>query len=104
MYIPTNVHMTLQLSAIIFSFCDSTPGLWPLLQFLNPIHSRYDSLDRGSARHKAATYTQNNTRNKRTQSFMPRLGFEPTTLVFELEKMVHTLQRAVTVIDHVIIM
>jgi hypothetical protein len=35
-------------------------GPWPLFQFLNPIHSRYDSLDGGSARLKAATYTQNN--------------------------------------------
>jgi hypothetical protein len=29
--------------------------------FLNPIHSRQDSLDGGSARRKAATYTQINT-------------------------------------------
>jgi hypothetical protein len=36
-------------------------GPWPLFQFLNPIHSRYDSLNGGSGRHKAATYTQNNT-------------------------------------------
>jgi hypothetical protein len=36
-------------------------GLRPLFQFPNPIHSRKDSLDGGSARRKAATYTQNNT-------------------------------------------
>jgi hypothetical protein len=30
-------------------------------QFLNPIHSRWDSLDGGSAHRKAVTYTQNNT-------------------------------------------
>jgi hypothetical protein len=36
-------------------------GPWPLFQFLNPIHSRYDSLVGGSARRKDATYTQNNT-------------------------------------------
>jgi hypothetical protein len=35
-------------------------GPWPLFQFLKPIHSRQDSLDRGSGRRKAATYTQNN--------------------------------------------
>jgi hypothetical protein len=35
---------------------------WTLAtRFLNPMHSRYDSLDGGSARHKAATYIQNNT-------------------------------------------
>jgi hypothetical protein len=33
----------------------------PLFQFLNPIHSQQDSLDGRSARHKSATYTQNNT-------------------------------------------
>jgi hypothetical protein len=31
-------------------------GPWPLFQFLDPVHSRYDSLGRGSARRKAATY------------------------------------------------
>jgi hypothetical protein len=36
-------------------------GPWPLFQFLNPIHSRQDSLNGVSARRKAATYTQNNT-------------------------------------------
>jgi hypothetical protein len=34
---------------------------WPLFQFLNSISSWQDSLDGGSARRKAATYTQNNT-------------------------------------------
>jgi hypothetical protein len=34
-------------------------GLLPLFPFLNPTHSRQDSLDGGSARRKAATYTQN---------------------------------------------
>jgi hypothetical protein len=33
-------------------------------QFLNPIHNRKDSLDGGSARGKASTYTQNNTDTK----------------------------------------
>jgi hypothetical protein len=39
-------------------------GSWPLFQFLNPVHSQYDSLDGRSARRKAATYTQ----NKRTHA------------------------------------
>jgi hypothetical protein len=34
---------------------------WSLFQFLNSIQNRQDSLDGGSARRKAATYTQNNT-------------------------------------------
>jgi hypothetical protein len=32
---------------------------WPLFKFLDPIQSRWDSLDGGTARHKAATYTHN---------------------------------------------
>jgi hypothetical protein len=36
-------------------------GYWPLFYFLNPIHSRYDTLDGGSALCKASTYIQENT-------------------------------------------
>jgi hypothetical protein len=45
------------------SIYGSTALCWALVafQFFNPIHSRKDSLDGGSARRKAATYTQNNT-------------------------------------------
>jgi hypothetical protein len=46
-------------------------GPRPLFQFLDPIHIRSDFLDRGSARHKASTYTRNTTQNKRTQTSMP---------------------------------
>jgi hypothetical protein len=53
------------------------------------MHSRQDSLDGGSARRKAATYTQNK---------LPRVGFEDTIPVFERAKMVHALGRAATVI------
>jgi hypothetical protein len=38
------------------------------------------------------------TQNKRTQIFMPRLGFEPTTPVFEWVKKVHALDRAASAI------
>jgi hypothetical protein len=51
-------------------------------------------LDRGSARRKAATYTQ----NKRTQTSMPRVGFEPTIPVFELAKTIRILNRVATLI------
>jgi hypothetical protein len=46
-------------------------------------------LDGGSARRKAATYTQ----NKCTQISMPRVGFKPTILVFERAKTVHALDK-----------
>jgi hypothetical protein len=48
----------------------------------------------GSARRKVATYTQ----NKRTQTYMPEVGFEPTIPAFERAKRVHALARAATVI------
>jgi hypothetical protein len=38
------------------------------------------------------------TQNKRTQTSMPWVGFEPTILVFERTKKVHALDRAATVI------
>jgi hypothetical protein len=61
-------------------------------------------LDTGSARRKAATYAQNNTKqNKRTQAFMSRVGFEPTIPVFEWAKAVHALDRTAAVIGMMII-
>jgi hypothetical protein len=51
-------------------------------------------VDGGSARRKAVTYTQ----NKRTQTSMLRVGFEPTIPVFERAKTVHALDRAAAVI------
>jgi hypothetical protein len=47
----------------------------------------------GSARQKAATYTQ----NKRTQTSVSSVGFESTIQVFERAKIVHALDRAAIV-------
>jgi hypothetical protein len=59
-----------------------------------------DFVDVGSDRCKAATYTQNNTKqNKRTQISMPGVGFELTIPVFELARTVHALDRAANVIS-----
>jgi hypothetical protein len=33
----------------------------PIFQFPNPLHNRQDSLDRGLARRKAVTYTEDST-------------------------------------------
>jgi hypothetical protein len=47
-------------------------GPWPLFQFLSPIHSQEGFLDGGSARRKAAAYTQiTQKQNKRTETSMP---------------------------------
>jgi hypothetical protein len=69
-------------------------GPWSPFQFLNPTHSRKDSLDGGSARRKAATYTH----NKRTQTSMPWVRFESTIPAFKRAKTVHATDRAATVI------
>jgi hypothetical protein len=64
------------------------------------MYSRKDSLDGRSPRRKAATYTQNNTtQNKRTQTPMSRVGFEPTIQMFERAKTVHALDSAAIVIS-----
>jgi hypothetical protein len=43
------------------------------------------------------------TQNKRTQTSMPRVGFEPTTAVFERARTVHALDGEATVIGHLAI-
>jgi hypothetical protein len=47
-------------------------------------------LGRVSARRKAATYSH----NKRAQTSIPQMGFEPTNPVFERTKIAHALARA----------
>jgi hypothetical protein len=44
------------------------------------------------------THRTTQTQNKRTQTSMPRVGFELTTAVFERAKTVHASDRAATVI------
>jgi hypothetical protein len=45
------------------------------------------------------THRTTQTQNKRTQTFMPCVGFEPTIPAFERAKTVHVLDRVDTVID-----
>jgi hypothetical protein len=77
--------LSLSLSRSLSLSMDLQPfGPLPLFRFLNPIHSRWNSLHGGSARRKAATCTQNDTNTeKRTQESIPRVGFKPTTPVFQ---------------------
>jgi hypothetical protein len=74
-------------------------GPWPLFQFLNPIHSRQDSLGGGSARRKALpAHRKTQTQNKRTPTSIPRVGFKPTIPLSERAKTAHALDRVTTVI------
>jgi hypothetical protein len=43
-------------------------------------------------------HTEQHKQNKRTQTSMTRMGFEPTISVFKLTKIVHALDRSTTVI------
>jgi hypothetical protein len=51
---------------------------------------------------KLPTHRTTQTQNKRTQTSMHRVGFEPKTSVFERAKTVHALDRAATVIGSAI--
>jgi hypothetical protein len=56
---------TLPLATVLYTYVSMTLQSfvrpWPLFQFLNPIHSRQESLDGGSARRKAASYKEDIT-------------------------------------------
>jgi hypothetical protein len=65
------------------------------LQFLNLRHS-VGILGRVISPSQGCYLTQ--TQNKHKQTFMPRVGFEPTIPTFEREKTVHALDCAATVI------
>jgi hypothetical protein len=66
-------------------------GPWPPFQFLNLFTQSVGLLGRESA------HRTTQTQNKRTQTSMPQVGFEPKTRVFERAKTIHALNRAVTV-------
>jgi hypothetical protein len=69
--------------------------------FLNPEHSRQDPLDWGSARRKAATYTQNNTNTEKTHRDMHASSGIRTHDPSVLAKTVYALDRTATVIGFV---
>jgi hypothetical protein len=82
------------------SIYGSTALCWTFaafFSFLIFLHSRQDPFDRGLVRRKDATSTQ----NKRTQTSMPRVGFQPTIPGFERANPVHALDSAATVIGYI---
>jgi hypothetical protein len=76
-------------------------GPWPLFQFRNPIHDRTLWTEDQPVARPLPTHRTTQTQNKRTQTSMPRVGFETTTPVFERAKTVHALDRAAAVIDKI---
>jgi hypothetical protein len=74
-------------------------GPWPLFQFLN-LFTQFVRLLVWGIRPSQGRYlhTEQHTQNKRTQTSMPEVGFEPTTPVFERAKTVHASDGGATVI------
>jgi hypothetical protein len=89
-YLPTYLYMALQ--SIFFTLA--------AFQFLNlyTVGRTPWTGDQPVAR-PLPTHRTTEIQNKRTQTSMPRVGFEPTIPVFERAKTVHTLDRAATVIN-----
>jgi hypothetical protein len=57
---------------IVIMALQSFVGLWPLFHFLDPIHSRYDSLDGDQpVARPVPAYRTTQTQTKGTQTSMP---------------------------------
>jgi hypothetical protein len=75
-------------------------GSWPLFQFIDLFKQSVGLLGRGiSPSQGSYLHTGQHKQNKRTQTSMPQVGFEPMIPAFEQAKTVHALDRAATVID-----
>jgi hypothetical protein len=68
-------------------------GPWPRFQFLNPVHSRTPWTGDQPVTRPLPIHRTTQTQNKRTQTSMSRVRFEPTIPVFELTKTVPVLGR-----------
>jgi hypothetical protein len=86
---------------IVCFFCYGTIALVGLGRFFTPLiyTQSVGLLGWGSARRKATTYTENTqTPNKRTQTSIPLVGFEPTIPASERAKTEYALDYTATVI------
>jgi hypothetical protein len=75
-------------------------GLWPLLQLRNLFYTddRTPWTSYQPVAKSLPTHRTRQTQSKRTQTSMPRVGFEPMIPAFERAKTVHTLDSAATAI------
>jgi hypothetical protein len=80
-------------------------GPWPLLQFRNLFYT--DGRTRWTSDQPVArplpTHRTTQTQNKRTETSISGVGFEPTIPAFDRVKTVHALDRAATVIGSVML-
>jgi hypothetical protein len=74
-------------------------GLRPLFQLPNHVYTRHDSLDGDQpVANPLPIQRTRQAQNKRTQTSIPRVGFEPTIPVFQQAKTVNALDRAASLI------
>jgi hypothetical protein len=93
--VPTSESLLIQSSMALQPFV----GPWPLLQFCNLFTQSVWPLWRGiSLLQGRYLHRGQHKQSKRTQTYMPWVGFEPTIPVFERAMTVHALDRAATVI------
>jgi hypothetical protein len=78
-------------------------GPWPLLRSRNLFYTLGRTPWTGDQRVARPLPTRRTiqTQNKRTQTSLPRVEFEPTIPPFMRAKTVHALDRAATVIGHI---
>jgi hypothetical protein len=76
-------------------------GSWPLFSFLIFFTQSVGLLGRGISRSQKPlpTHRPAQTQNKRTQTSMPQVRFEPRISMLEQAKTGHTVDRATTVIS-----
>jgi hypothetical protein len=93
-----SIYLSVSLSVCLSMVLQPSVGPWPLFQFLD-----FYTVGRTSwtGDHPVArplhTHRTAQTQNKRTQTSMSQVGFEPTIQVLERVKTVHALDRAAAV-------
>jgi hypothetical protein len=92
--LPGNGNVAEEFTLSLSLYCSA--ALWTLaaFQFLNRTHGRTPWTGNQPVARPLPTHRTTQTQNKRTQTSMPRVGFEPTTPAFERAKTVLALDRA----------
>jgi hypothetical protein len=96
----STIYLSIYLSTYLWLYSPCEP--LPLFQFHNlyKVGGTPWTVDQPVAR-PLPTHRTTQTQNKRTQTSMPRVGFEPTIPVFERAKTVHALECLATEIGNV---
>jgi hypothetical protein len=100
---PFQILLNLSFISLALSMPLQLFGFWPLFQFLKPYTvDRTPRMRDQPVSRPLLTHRTTQRKDKSTQTFMPRVGFEPTIPVFEQAKTVHVLDRSATWIGFII--